>query len=44
MQAPQGAPGVLRTRTGDYRIVYSVDDGKLEVVIIDIDHRRDIYR
>jgi mRNA interferase RelE/StbE len=40
----KGGAGVLRTRTGDYRIVYSVDDGKLEVVIIDIDHRRDIYR
>ena len=40
----KGAPGVLRQRVGDYRIVYSVEREQLAVVVIDIDHRRDIYR
>jgi mRNA interferase RelE/StbE len=40
----KGAPGVLRQRAGDYGIVYSVDRERGAVVVIDIDHRRDIYR
>ena len=40
----KGAPGVLRLRVGDYRIVYSINRKKNSVLIIDIDHRRDIYR
>ena len=38
----QGRPG-LRVRIGDYRIIYTVDDGILVVAVITLDHRRDIY-
>ncbi|MBV9470137.1 MAG: type II toxin-antitoxin system RelE/ParE family toxin [Abitibacteriaceae bacterium] len=31
-------------RVGDYRIIYSIEDDVLRVLIIDIGHRRDIYR
>lgn len=33
-----------RLRQGDYRVLYSVDDDRLTVVIVKIGHRRDVYR
>jgi mRNA interferase RelE/StbE len=42
--ALQGVPGILRIRVGDYRIIYSVNDSELIVVVIDVGHRREIYR
>lgn len=33
-----------RIRVGDYRIVYDVDDEKRLVIVLQIGHRRDIYR
>jgi mRNA interferase RelE/StbE len=35
---------VFRERSGDYRILYVVRDNPNEVLIIDIDHRKDVYR
>ena len=37
-------PGVLRLRVGDYRIVYQVSKDQHVIDVIDIDHRKDIYR
>lgn len=34
----------FRVRVGDYRILYTVDRGKLLVCVIEIGNRRDIYR
>ncbi len=34
----------LRVRVGDYRILYSIDSGRLIILIIDLGHRREIYR
>ena len=34
----------LRVRVGDYRILYSIDSGRLIILIIEIGHRREIYR
>lgn len=40
-----GMHGVWRIRVaGDYRVVYSVDDDKLVVLVVDAGHRRQIYR
>jgi mRNA interferase RelE/StbE len=39
-----GMHGVLRVRTGDYRILYTVDDEQLVVLVVDAGHRRDIYQ
>jgi mRNA interferase RelE/StbE len=39
-----GAHGVLRVRTGDYRILYMVDDDRRVVLVVDAGHRRDIYQ
>lgn len=33
-----------RVRTGDYRIVYEIDDGVLLVLVLAVGHRREIYR
>jgi mRNA interferase RelE/StbE len=33
-----------RLRQGDYRILYTIDDGELIVRIMKIGHRRDVYR
>ncbi len=33
-----------RVRKGDYRIVYSIHDNELKVWIVQVGHRREIYR
>jgi mRNA interferase RelE/StbE len=33
-----------RVRSGDYRIIYMIDDAKRIVTILGIAHRRDAYR
>ncbi|MDQ3715086.1 MAG: type II toxin-antitoxin system RelE/ParE family toxin [Actinomycetota bacterium] len=37
-----GRPG-LRVRVGDYRIMYTVVDDVLLVVVVTLGHRRDVY-
>ena len=41
--ALRGRPG-LRVRVGDYRVIYTVEDSILLVLVITIGHRRDVYR
>ncbi|MDR1295657.1 MAG: type II toxin-antitoxin system RelE/ParE family toxin [Bifidobacteriaceae bacterium] len=33
-----------RIRTGDYRIVYHIEDKMLVIVVVKVAHRRDVYR
>jgi mRNA interferase RelE/StbE len=33
-----------RIRIGTYRVIYEIQDGKLIIVVIDIGHRKEIYR
>ena len=33
-----------RLRVGDYRIIYTIDDGVLLIVVVTIGHRREVYR
>ena len=42
-RALQGRPG-FRVRVGDYRILYTIDDEVLLVVVVALGHRRDAYR
>jgi mRNA interferase RelE/StbE len=35
--------GLLRWRTGDYRIVYKIDEEKRLVVLIDVGSRKSVY-
>lgn len=39
-----GYEDVFRIRVGRYRILYSVSNKKLIIIILKIGHRRDIYR
>ena len=36
--------GLFRLRVGDYRIIYSVDNGRLIVHVIRADNRGEIYK
>ncbi len=39
-----GSEHACRIRIGDYRIVYSVESGRLVIEIIRVRHRKDVYR
>ncbi|MBX7149064.1 type II toxin-antitoxin system RelE/ParE family toxin [bacterium] len=39
-----GGDGKYRVRQGNYRIVYSIQDDILTVLVIKISHRKDVYR
>ncbi len=41
-RALQGRPG-FRVRVGDYRIIYTIADDVLLVVVVTLGHRRDVY-
>lgn len=41
-RALRGRPG-LRVRVGDYRIVYTIADDVLLVVVVTLGHRSDVY-
>lgn len=42
--ALRDAPGAFRIRVGDYRIIYTLHDDRLLIVIINVGHRRDVNR
>jgi mRNA interferase RelE/StbE len=33
-----------RIRVGDYRVIYTINDRELLILVVDLGHRRDIYR
>jgi len=39
-----GGSGEWRVRTGDYRIIYEIEDDQLLVLVLRVGHRRDVYR
>lgn len=41
-RALPGRPG-LRVRVGDYRIIYTVSDDVLLIVVVALGHRREVY-
>ena len=43
-KALQGQHGLYRLRSGNYRIIYRIEDDRLLVLVIKIGHRRDVYR
>jgi mRNA interferase RelE/StbE len=42
--ALQGELGFLRLRVGDYRLIYTVQDAVLTVMVVTVGHRRDVYQ
>ncbi|MCY7412856.1 MAG: type II toxin-antitoxin system RelE/ParE family toxin [Salinibacterium sp.] len=41
-KALKGRPG-LRVRVGNYRIVYTIEDDVLLIVVVTVGHGRDVY-
>jgi mRNA interferase RelE/StbE len=39
-----GQDDLYRIRVGNYRVIYSIQDNQLLVLVVKIGHRRDIYR
>jgi len=39
-----GSENLYRVRVGDYRVVYAIEDDFLVVLIVEIAHRREVYR
>ena len=39
-----GYDDVFRLRTGRYRILYSISERALVIVVLKVGHRRDVYR
>lgn len=39
----KGADELWRIRVGDYRVIYTINDGKLLVLVVRVGHRRDVY-
>jgi mRNA interferase RelE/StbE len=39
-----GYDDLWRLRVGDYRVVYTVRDGELVVLLLRVAHRREVYR
>jgi mRNA interferase RelE/StbE len=40
----QGEEELYRVRVGDYRIVYQIQDKQLIVLVVQMGHRREVYR
>lgn len=40
----KGRADLLKIRSGDYRIVYKVEDDRVLVLVVRIRHRKDVYR
>ena len=35
---------LYRIRAGDYRIIYTINDSRLLILIVEVGHRKEIYR
>lgn len=40
----EGEDGLYRVRSGDYRILYTIDDDQVFIFVVKVGHRRDVYR
>ncbi len=44
-KAPQGEKrGLWRYRVGDYRLICDIQDEKVTVLLLEVGHRKDVYR
>jgi len=40
----KGEDNLWRIRVGDYRVVYTIEDDKLIILVVRVAHRRDVYQ
>jgi mRNA interferase RelE/StbE len=43
-EKPSGREDLYRLRVGSYRVLYSVGDAELVVLIVRVGHRKNVYR
>ena len=36
--------GLSSARRGEFRVIYRIDEGRLVVLVVAVQHRRDVYR
>lgn len=39
-----GQEEIYRIRVGDYRVLYKIEEDKLVILVVEVGHRREIYR
>lgn len=39
----QGDSNLYRIRSGDYRVLYRIYDDKIYILVVNIEHRKDVY-
>ncbi len=44
VKALKGVEKTYRLRVGDYRVIFSIENSELVIIVIDIDHRGNIYK
>lgn len=44
VKALKGMSGYYRLRVADYRVIYELQDNNLVILVIDINHRKDVYK
>ena len=44
VKALKGEDGAYRLRVGDYRAVYYLEQERLVVIVVRVQHRKDVYR
>ncbi|MBI2059243.1 MAG: type II toxin-antitoxin system RelE/ParE family toxin [Nitrospirae bacterium] len=44
VQKLQGSDKVYRLRSGDYRVIYEIDDASKTIILTRIRHRKEAYR
>lgn len=44
IKAIKGKKGLFRLRVGDYRVIYKIENQLLIITIIEVGHRKEIYR
>ncbi|MEA4918979.1 type II toxin-antitoxin system RelE/ParE family toxin [Proteiniphilum sp.] len=44
VKALKGMSGYYRLRVANYRVIYELQDENLVILVIDINHRKDVYR
>jgi mRNA interferase RelE/StbE len=44
VKALKGLNGYYRLRVADYRVIYELQNENLVILVIDINHRKDVYR
>jgi mRNA interferase RelE/StbE len=40
----KGSDDFYRIKVGNYRVIYEINDGELVIVVVEIGHRKEVYK